>query len=179
MKVRIVAAGLFLILLIGGQAHADDHRPPRARLQVGALRQEGLRYHAEWSSPDKDPRFCMTRFSDSWPSFRKAVLYSADDELVVRLQKASMPLEVEAYRWERLDDEGYGRGEPTPLASVLRPVIVNGATRAWEVVVVPDGRKRHLYFGVSAYWSDEDGCMSQPDLGSQGAGWTFHVKRAG
>lgn len=176
MKLRALAAAILFSLLVG-QAEAHDHVPPTAVLRIGGIRQEGLRYHAEWVKPDRDPRFCITQFSDSWPSFSKPVPYSADDELVVRLRKPAMPIEVEAYRWDRIDSEGYGRGEPSPLPSFLRPVVVNGEARAWEVVVLPQRFSGHLYFGVSAYWADQDGCTSQPDLGSQGAGWTFHVRR--
>ncbi len=177
MKLRVLVVVLVVLPLLMAQAHADDHAPPDATLRHGSTRQEGLRYHAEWVRPNKDPRFCTTQFSDSWPSFRKAIRYSGSDQLVVRLHKASMPTEVEAYRWERIGDEGYGRGDPTPLPSVLRAVVVNGETRGWEVVVVQPSFKRHLYLGVRAYWSDEDECTSPTDLGSQGAGWTFHVKR--
>lgn len=177
MKLRALLVALVVLPLLMVRAHADDHAPPEATLRHGSLRQEGLRYHAEWVRPNKDPRFCTTQFSDSWPSFRNAIRYSGSDEVVVRLHKASMPIEVEAYRWTRLDAEGYGRGDPTPLSSVVQPVVIGGQTRAWDVVVVPPSFKRQLYFGVSAYWPDEDECTSLANLGSQGAGWTFHVKR--
>lgn len=99
-------------------------------------------------------------------------------EIVVRLHKRAAPLEVEVYKWAGVDDEGNAKGEPTPLPSTLRPVIVSGETRSWEVVIGVPTVGRHLYLGVSAYWADEEGCGGHPDLGSQSAAWTFHLRRS-
>lgn len=85
-------------------------------------------------------------------------------------------MEIEAYRWRGVKKNGYAKGEPSPLPWLLRPHRVNGEVRAWEVVVGWPATSDHLYFGVTAYWADEEGCSGSPDLGSQYVAWTFQAK---
>lgn len=177
MRRSVVAVGFAALVLFGSSAAAHDHRPPRATVRVGSEVQRGLQYHADgWSTRDEDPRFCEVSFASGYPTFRKPALHTVGEEIVVRFHKKAMPLEIEAYRWPRVDERGQAAGTSTPLPWTLRPHHVNGEVAAWEVVIIPPAVQGHLYLGVGAYWADEDGCSAGVDLGSQYAAWTFHVK---
>lgn len=178
MKRRLVGVSFLLVGALAAPAAADDHRPPRATLHTAGEIQKGRIYHADgWSRPTKEPGFCDATFAHGFPKFRSAVSHSPGDEIVVRLHKKAMPLEVEAQRWPRVDEKGHAAGTPTPLPWLLRPHPAQGDVRTWEVVVLPPVVDGHLYLGIGAYWADEDGCTQQPDLGSQYAAWTFHLRQ--
>lgn len=172
---RFVGIALVFVLTASA-AVAHDHRAPRATLRIGGETRPGWLYHADgWSQATEEPGICEATFATGFAKFRKPLRHSAGDEIVVRFHKAAPPLEVEVHRWPGVDDHGYAAGTPTALPWLLRPHVVEGAVRNWEVVVLPPVVAGHLYLGVGAYWGDEDGCGQQPDLGSQYAAWTFHA----
>jgi hypothetical protein len=74
-----------------------------------------------------------------------------------------------------VDADGYASGQPSSVPSTLRPNVVDGTVRNWDVEILLPAIDGHLYLGVGAYWADEDGCSQQPDLGSQYASYNFHV----
>lgn len=171
----LVACVAVIATALPVQAH--DHRPPRATLGLAGEVQKGWLYHGDgWSARSDEPRFCEVGFGHGFPTFRKALLHSPGQEIVVRLHKPAAPREIEVQRWPGVDDNGYATGTPTPLAWTLRPHTVQGEIRSWNIVVLPPVVDGHLYLGVGAYWADEDGCTHEPDLGSQYAAWTFHLK---
>ncbi len=172
---RIAAVVLGFCLLSGPVALGDDHRPPRATLRVAGQVQEGRVYHADgWAKRSRDPRYCNVSFATGFPKFRKPLKHSSGEEIVVRLHKPALPVEIEVQRWPRVDEDGHAAGTPVPLPWVLRPRS-GGGGRSWEISVLVPSVDGHLYLGVTAYWADEDGCSPQPDLGSQYAAWTFHL----
>lgn len=167
---------LLLVMSFPGVALGHDHHPPRATLRIDGNVQKGLLHHADgWTYPSEEPGYCDVDFGSGFPRFRRAVVHEAGEEIVVRLHKNAMPLEVEVQRWPRVED-GHAAGTPTPLPWVLRPRVADGQAQAWDVIVPLPVLDGHLYLGVGAYWADEDGCSPQPDLGSQYAAWTFHAK---
>jgi hypothetical protein len=173
---RLVLVLAALSLSLGSSASAHDHRAPRASLRVAGQVQGGLQYHADgWARQSNEPGFCVVTFATGFPKFRKALTLEVGDETVVRLHKKAMPLELEVQRWPRVDKSGRAAGTPSPLPWTLRPHIVDGEVRAWEVTILAAATEGHVYLGVGAYWPDEDGCSQQPDLGSQYAAWTFHL----
>jgi|GEM_PF-6672456 hypothetical protein len=173
---RILAGAAALLLAIGSVAYGHDHREPRATLRIDGQVREGWAYHADgWARKSRDPGFCEATFATGFAKFRKALRHDPGDEIVVRFHKKAMPYEIEAHRWPRVDDNGFAAGTPTPVPWALRPYVVGGSVRAWELVILPPVVDGHLYLGVGAWWADEDGCSQTPDLGSQYAAWTFHV----
>ena len=174
---RLLAALLVSLLALPLGAAAHDHRRPRATLRVGGDVQEGHPVHADgWSKPvPGEPDLCEVTFASGFTNFKKPLRHSPGQEIVVRLHKAAAPVEVEAVRWLRLDENGYGR-DPVPVPWTLRPHLINGKVRAWEVVIQPPLVTGHLYLGVAGYWRDEHDCTPEPDLGSQYAQWSFHLK---
>ena len=175
MRRALICLAVFLMAL-GVPARAHDHRPPKADLRVGGKVQTGHRYHADWVRRTRDPRFCLATFAIGYPTFPKALPHAPGDSVVVRLHKKAAPLEVEVQRWSAVDDDGHASGTPTPLPWSLRPHLVDGKIRAWDVVVVWPATLDHLYLGVAAYWADQEKCAGEPDLGSQFVAWTFHLK---
>ncbi len=172
----IIAASFVVTLAAGSVAGAHDHRPPRATLRVGGDVREGSFHHGDgWAHAAEEPGYCYMDFLSGFPRFSKPLKHDVGEEIVVRLHKRAMPLEVEAQRWPRVDQHDRPAGTPTSVPWVLRPYVVDGATKAWEVVILPPLVQGHLYLGVGAYWADEDGCSGGVDLGSQYAAWTFHV----
>lgn len=174
---RLAVASIALAVFLGASvADARDHRAPRTTLRVAGQVQKGLQYHADgWSKPTEDGRFCDVSFAHGLPEFSKPLHHAPGQEIVVRLHKKTMPLEVEVQRWPRVNGDGHAAGTATPLPWLLRPHMTGTSIGAWEVVVLPPIVNGHLYLGVGAYWADEDGCSPQPDLGSQYAAWTFHL----
>lgn len=173
---RVLAALVGIVVLSGTAAHADDHRAPKALLRVGGETQRGQRYHADWIRPARQDGFCFASFAHGFPTPPKAVGHDPGEPVVVRLRKPAMPVEVEVHRWPRVNEDGYASGTATPLAWSLRPHRVGGEVRAWDVIVAWPATIDHLYLGVGAYWRDQEGCAGEPDLGSQYAAWTFHLK---
>lgn len=177
MKRILIVTVVLGLALPSHPATADDHRPPRATLHVGDATQRGRTHHADgWTKRSNEPGFCDASFATSFPRFPKALRHSPGQEIVVRLHKKAPPVEVEAQRWPRIDKKGHAAGTPTPLPWMLRPRLIQGSIRAWEVVVLPPVVDGHLYLDIGAYWRDEDGCSQEPDLGGQYAGWMFHLR---
>ncbi|MFN2388300.1 MAG: hypothetical protein ABR575_01640 [Actinomycetota bacterium] len=179
LDMRLAATMLVATVALGSAtpAAARDHRAPRATLRVRGDVQKGHLHHSDgWARRTKDPRFCEGTFGHGFRAFRKPLRHNPGDEIAVRLHKQARPEEVEVLRWPRVDENGHATGTPTPLPWLLRPLVVQGDIRAWEVVVLPPHVDGHLYLDVGAYWRDEDGCYQEPDLGNQYAAWTFHLR---
>ena len=173
---RVVGMILGILLVASGVARAHDHRAPRSALLLEGGIQKGQRYHADWARPARQEGFCFVSFAHGFPTPPKALPHALGEPVVVRLYKKAMPLEVEAQRWPRVNRDGMATGTPVPLPWSLRPHEVNGEIRAWDVVIPWPRTLDHLYLGVAGYWRDEEGCSSEPDLGSQYAAWTFHLR---
>lgn len=174
---RLAFALALLALFAIGPVRAHDHRPPNAVLRVADERRAGIRYDSYWVDAGGTSD-CTAEFVGGPPLIGKALKHQEGEVPIVRLRKPAAPLEVVVQRWPRVNRAGYARGEPTPMGWSLRPHVVDGSVKAWDVVIPWDGATDHLYLGVTAYWADEAGCGGSPDLGSQYAAWTFHLKQS-
>jgi hypothetical protein len=162
--------------MLVGPSHAHDHVAPDAVLRLGDQRQTGIRYDAQWVD-EGESSDCTAEFVGGFPLIGKALRHATGEVPVVRLRKRAAPLEVVVQRWPRINRAGYARGEPIQLPWTLEPHVVGDSVKAWDVVIPWPATAEHLYLGVSAYWADEAGCGGFPDLGSQYAAWTFHLKK--
>lgn len=176
---RVVIAAVVLALMQAPGASAHDHRrPPSPRLKAGGEVQEGKNVRMTWLRR-YDEKYCDLLDGFGYTTFPKRVLsYDAGDTARVRLKKSAPPLEWWVYAWEDIRRKN---GQPKGTAQVI-PAAVDAHRRdgqvvAWDIRFVLPPADRHLYILVEAYWADEEGCSSQPDLGSQSAAWSFHLSR--
>lgn len=177
MRFIVVAAlAQATLLSLIAPAHAHDHVGPRAALVSGETRQPGRSYHSDWIRPTRDGRACLLSGGSGTLKVPKAVAHEAHEAVIVRLHKSALPREVEVRRWPRVDEHGMVTGDPTPVPFSLKPHVVDGAARAWDVVVAPTPQTEDVYLDVAGYWADEDGCSRPPDLGSQYKAWLFHLR---
>lgn len=137
---------------------------------VGDEEQHGRLTHSSWLRR-ADEQFCD--FSDrfGFPTFRRALRVQPGDVVSIRLHKEEPPLEVGLRAWRRVDAHGHPAGDSTPVPVALAP-----AGDEWEMRFVAAPEHGHLYLLAEAYWADTEECAPQPDLGSQYASWTFHVR---
>lgn len=114
----------------------------------------------------------MDRFG--FPTFPKPVEGTPGDPAVIRFKKQAPPLETSLKAWREVDHQGQPEGDPIPIPNALLPA--GGGHKAWEIHFLIPPLGEHLYLLAEAYWADEEECSQQPDLGSQYAAWTFHVR---
>ena len=175
-SVVVAALALATLLWLIAPTHAHDHVGPRAVLVSSEASQPGRSYHSDWIRATRDGRACVLSGGSGILRVPKAVAHEAREAVIVRLHKPALPREVEVRRWPRVDEQGMVTGDPTPVPFSLKPHVVDGTTRAWDVVVAPRLQAEHIYLDVAGYWADENGCSQEPDLGSQYKAWLFHLR---
>lgn len=129
--------------------------------------------------PDpEDDRFCVTTFTNSLDTFpsRELAIPADATEATVRLRKKAAPTSVHMQRWNRVGRRMQPKGTPSEVPFVLSPHTVDGTVRAWDVTfALPEANR--LYLQLEASWPDDEGCVPQPDTGSQHATWRFNARR--
>lgn len=174
MVALILAGSLTAIFLLVGVAVADDHRRPRTSLITDLDRQSGRITHMVWArrvNPDE----CVVSEGTRPVTFPKAVRFRLGNAVSVRLHKDEMPVEFSVKAWRSIRRDGTPRGAGHPVPAVLTPKRRDGETVAWMLQFEP-AEAAHTYLQVTAYWRDETGCHPPPDLGSQSAAWSFHIR---
>jgi hypothetical protein len=165
---------LAAIFLLVGVAVADDHRRPQTSLITDLDRQGGQITHMLWArrvNPDE----CVVTEGSGPVTFPKAVPVTLGNAISVRLHKDEMPVEFSVEAWRSVRRDGTPRGTGDPVPAVLTPQRRDGEIVAWVLQFDPF-EAGHTYLQVTAYWRDETGCHPPPDLGSQSASWTFHLR---
>lgn len=173
-----------VIFLVGGlvappPAAASDHAVPRAILKIDDDRQMGSVYDSQWIAPDsEDERFCSTTFESSLNRFprRTLVFPESVNQGRIRIRKPTRPTEVLLQAWKKVDSKRRPTGDPTAIPFMVSPHIVDNETRAWDITfILPTSTS--IYLEIEAGWSDEEGCVPPPDIGSQYVIWRFHARR--
>lgn len=175
---RLAALAMFVgaLVPIAPEARAHDHRPPKpARLRAGEEVQDGRKIHSYWVRRRRDGNCFITDTFD-FTTFPRAIGYEAGTPVAVTLFKPAMPVEWVVQAWRDVDEDGHPRGAPDPVPAVPQPVRRDGETVAWRLELAPPLVDGHMYLQVEAYWTDEEECAPQPDLGTQTATWTFHLR---
>lgn len=180
MRATRFLLGALAILLMSlpmrlGQTH--DHREPRATAWVGNESQAGWIVHSSWTRAADRPGLCTTGGMHGSGAFpRRAIRYEwMSDVPTVRLHKPDPPVGWLAHAWTEVTKKGRPRGEPQEVRAALVPRIVDGKVTGWEVRL-PQLAEGHWYLRLEVSWRDEDGCMPQPDMGSQYMIWAFHIR---
>lgn len=172
-------AAMLVTSLVTSEARADDHRRPSSALIVSSERQAGRPVHWSWArrvGPDE----CIVTDAVGPTTFPHALRYGfADEAVFVRLRKDEMPVEYSLEAWRSVRRDGTPRGSSQPVPATLMPHRRDGEIVAWDLHFQPPYLSGHVFLMATAYWPDETGCLSPPDLGSQSASWTFHIRSLG
>ncbi len=178
LRLRGLPGLIFIVVAVVGPttaATAHDHRPPRTSLQVGGGKQHGQRVHSLWVKRANE-KYCDVMDRNGQLTFPPAVRSTATDVGSIVFKKKEMPLEVSLRAWTRVDKDGQPDGEAIPVPHLLLPT---EGDAGWQIRFPLPPSSGHLYLLAEANWADEEGCSPDPDLGSQYAAWSFHVRSPG
>ncbi len=173
--VSIVLIATFA-LLSTGSAGAEDHRAPRARL-VHDPGQTGRYLYDDWVLRRRDGS-CYREGGDNFLGFPASIRVERGERVRIRLKKDDPPIEWALEAWTEVNASGQPEGDPLQVAAGLTPHPPAKDIVAWDLNFLPPPTANHLYLRLQAFWTDDEGCVPPPDLGSQSAGWTFHVRIA-
>ncbi|MDQ3915971.1 MAG: hypothetical protein M3323_11720 [Actinomycetota bacterium] len=168
--------GLLLAVLgIAAPVSAHDHRLPKSVLRISDERQPGHPVHSTWLKR-VDEEYCDVSDRFALPIFPSPVRARAGEIASIQLKKPAPPREFSLRAWFEVNGQGHPEGDPIPIAAILSPVSGMAQTGSWQLHFVPPPDSGHLYLLAEVNWADEEGCSPQPDLGSQYAAWTFHLR---
>ena len=168
-------AAMLAVLLMTSEALADDHRRPSTALVAGSVRQKGRIVGMSWARR-VSPSECIVTDGTNGTTFPHPLRYRTADQLSVRLRKDEMPVEYSVEAWRSVRRDGTPRGPSQLVPASMEPHMRDGQTVAWDLRFQSPYQLGHTYLMATAYWPDETNCWPPPDLGSQFASWTFHVK---
>lgn len=154
---------------------ADDHRRPSAVLVTTNDRQAGRIISMSWARRVTREE-CIITDGTSSLTFPRAVRTRPGEVVRVRLKKDEIPTEFAVESWRSVRANGTPRGEPKPIPALLSPRRRDGRIVRWVLRFRLRDGYGHSYLHVTAHWKDETGCHPPPDLGSQYASWSFHVR---
>ncbi len=160
------------LLLASGTAQAHDHQIPDTVLKKGAKQlQAGLPVgESSWDQLTGDDE-CLNVSTIYRTRFPEADRVAAGSKLRVRVSKEQRPDSFEVAAYRTLDEEGEPGGEGRLLKRLLKPVVVDGQTVAWDAVFSVNRPSRDYYLVAGGHWQDSEGCQNE-----QFAHWSFHVK---
>lgn len=166
--VRRAAASFAVAALCLGALPAgagEQEGPPKSVMKRnGEVLQHGKRNSYCWTYSDGTGQ-CVDTIP-MWP--RHNVEVPADARVKLRIRFAEAPTEMSAYAWRRIDQHGGTVGEPELLSETPVPVVRDGATVAWELVVTLTGTRRY-YIELFARWEGD---------GLRDAFWRFKTARS-
>ena len=163
------------VWLLVGSAIGDDHRRPRSVLTTSQAHQKGRIISMSWARRVSVEE-CVISDGTNSLTFPKAIRSRPGEVVSIRLRKNEMPVEFSIEAWHSVRRDGTPRGSAKSMPAVLSPRRREGRVVAWTVNVPLRDRPGHTFMHVTAYWTDETGCHPPPDLGSQFASWSFHVR---
>ena len=162
------AASVLALTLFAAPSAADDHRPPRSRLNANGTLQWGRTVESSWV---QGPRTgCPHAISEYVFGFPEPIITPVGEvPATLRLRKRQRPDGLSIRSWTQLGEHGFPEGPATPVPYRMHPSKRDGRTVAWLAGIRPVVTD-HLYIAVTARWRDVD-CNG----GRQQMGWTFHL----